>query len=83
MLEMPRVREINPEDASSEQREFFEVDVALFGTPLSASRVYALQPDVFRRVQELHAALAATTRLPPGLVARARTRVAELHSSPF
>ena len=80
---MPRVREIDPESASPEQRELFGVDVALFGEPLPATRVYALQPVVFRRVQEVHAALASATRLPPGLVARARTRVAELHDSPF
>jgi len=80
---MPRVREIDPENASPEQRELFELDIALFGEPLSATRVYALRPEVFRAVQDLHAALANHSRLPPSLVARARTRVAELHDSPF
>ncbi len=80
---MPRVRQIDPDDASPEQRELFELDIALFGEPLSATRVYALRPEVFRRVQDLHAALADTSQLPPGVVARARTRVAELYDSPF
>jgi alkylhydroperoxidase family enzyme len=80
---VPRVSEIDPESASLAQRELFEADRALFGDVLSASRVYALQPEVFRRVQQLHSALAAATTLPPAVVARVRLRVAELHESPF
>ncbi len=80
---MARVREIDPGAASPEQCRLFEADVAFFGEPLSATRVYALRPDVFRHVHGLHSALAGGTRLPESLVARARQRVAEVHGSPF
>ena len=80
---MPRVREIDPATASAAQRKLFEADQALFGEVLRASRVYALQPEVFGQVQALHASLAEASTLPPGLVERARLRVAEIHESPF
>lgn len=80
---MPRVREIDPALASPTQRELFEADRDLFGEVLSATRVYALQPEIFHRVQRLHATLARVSTVPPRLVERARLRVAELHQSPF
>jgi alkylhydroperoxidase family enzyme len=80
---MARVRQVDPDEASPEQRSLFDLDVALFGEPLSATRVYALRPDIFRHVHALHASLADGTRLPEDLVARARRRVAEVHGSPF
>jgi hypothetical protein len=83
MLRMARVRQVDPEGATPEQRRLFELDIALFGEPLSATRVYALRPDIFRHVHALHAALADGTRLPEHLVMRARRRVAEVHGSPF
>lgn len=80
---LPRVKDVDPASASPTQRELFEVDVALFGEVLSATRVYALQSDVFRRVQDLHATLVETSTLPARLVVQARMRVAEVHESPF
>lgn len=80
---MPRVPEVDPDAASPAQRELFANDRALFGEILSASRVYAHQPEVFARVQELHGTLARESSLPEPLVRKARLRVAELHRSPF
>jgi alkylhydroperoxidase family enzyme len=80
---MLRVREINPDSASPAQRELFDADRALFGHVLSASRVYALQPEVFRRLQQLHGELAERSTLPARVVEQARLRVAEVHASPF
>ena len=83
ILPMPRVSEIGDEAASAAQRQLFARDREIFGEVLVASRVYAHQPEVFLRVQALHAALAETSSLPVGLVSRARLRVAELRDSPF
>ncbi len=80
---MPRVPEVDPASASPAQRELFEADRALFGRVLSASRVYAHQPEIFLQVQALHRTLAGRSTLPPALVSIARLRVAELRQSPF
>ena len=74
---------MDPEGALPEQRNLFDLDIALFGEPLAATRVYALRPDIFRHVHALHAALAEGSRLPEDLVTRARRRVAEVRESPF
>lgn len=81
--EMPRIREVKTEGASPEQLRLFEGDRALFGEVLAPSRIYANRPEAFLAVQELHAALARTSTLPPELVGLARLRVARLHGSPF
>jgi hypothetical protein len=80
---MPRVPEVDPADASQAQRALFESDLEVFGEILSASRVYAHQPEVFARVQELHEALWKASTLPEPIVRKARLRVAEIHRSPF
>jgi alkylhydroperoxidase family enzyme len=80
---VPRVGEIEPARAGGAQRRLFDADRELFGRVLSASRVYALQPEVFLRVQDLHRELAQRGSLPPGVVTAARLRVAELRQSPF
>jgi hypothetical protein len=79
----PRVREVDPDAATPAQRRLFDADRALFGRVLGASRVYAHQPEAFLRVVELHRTLAEGSALPPGVVAAARRRVAELRESPF
>jgi len=80
---MPRLTELEREDASEAAREFYDRDVERYGAVLNNTKLYAHNLPVLRAIKEFSAAFAAAEALPLGLKALLRVRVATLNGCPF
>jgi alkylhydroperoxidase family enzyme len=79
---VPRIREIEHEAATAEQKRLLDDDVESYGQVLNTTRLYAHVPELLPPLRALHGAL-ANSGLPEDLVSLARLRVAQINGCPF
>jgi hypothetical protein len=80
---MPRLEEIEKEQAPPEAVEFYERDLARYGQVLGNTKLYAHNLPVLRAMKTLMAGYAETTAVALVTKSLVRTRVAVLNGCPF
>jgi alkylhydroperoxidase family enzyme len=79
---MPRIPEVDGQDANAEQQAVLEADVESYGEVLNTTRIYAHAPELLPPLSALHGAL-TDGGVSTSLVALARLRTAQINGCPF
>ncbi len=80
---MPRIREIEEPGDDPILREVFAKEQSHFGFPLNPTKIQAHCPGIMKAAKQLSAAVEASGRLAPDLLALVYLRVALITGCPF
>lgn len=80
---MPRITEIDPDQASGYTAAILKAQTATFGRPLNNHLIYARRPDLFKAVRGMWTALDKDGILGVTLVSLVNRRVASLNGCVF
>jgi hypothetical protein len=83
VVEIMRIKGIDPERASDNLRAAFEKSIGLFGRVLTPNQVMAHRPEIFLAAGRLNQPIAAATVLDGRLKTLALVRTAQMIACPF
>jgi hypothetical protein len=81
--DMTRLQPLEIEEAPAEAREYYERDVATWGTVLNNTKLYAHNVSVLKALKTFVGAFAQASSVPLGVKSLVRARIAILNGCPF
>ena len=80
---MPRIKGVDPEQATGEIKRVFEQQTRTWGAPLLNHLVYARRPTIFRGVRAMWGGIAASGLIDEALQALVNRRIAMIIGCAF
>ena len=80
---MPRIKEVDLDQAPPEVRKAFEQQIEQSGMVFNPSKVYAHVPSIMFAANHLAEAIGSGPHVDPEILAMVNTRVAQINGCPF